>query len=113
MNPENGAILALVGGFNFYDSMYNRATQSIRQAGSAFKPFIYLAALNDGMSAATIINDAPIVFADEGLEGIWRPNNDNMKFNGPTRLREGLYRSRNLVSIRVLRRLVSTRPWTS
>ncbi|WP_252176564.1 penicillin-binding protein 1A [Endozoicomonas sp. 4G] len=105
MNPENGAILALVGGFNFYDSMYNRATQSIRQAGSAFKPFIYLAALNDGMSAATIINDAPIVFADEGLEGIWRPNNDNMKFNGPTRLREGLYRSRNLVSIRVLREI--------
>ncbi|KEQ18937.1 penicillin-binding protein 1A [Endozoicomonas numazuensis] len=103
MNPENGAILALVGGFNFYDSMYNRATQAIRQAGSAFKPFVYLAALNEGLTASTIINDAPVVFADEGLEGTWRPNNDNMKFNGPMRLREGLYRSRNLISIRILR----------
>ncbi|WP_062267214.1 penicillin-binding protein 1A [Endozoicomonas arenosclerae] len=103
MNPENGAILALVGGFNFYDSMYNRSTQAIRQAGSAFKPFVYLAALNEGLTASTIINDAPVVFADEGLEGTWRPNNDNMKFNGPMRLREGLYRSRNLISIRILR----------
>ncbi|WP_257279859.1 MULTISPECIES: penicillin-binding protein 1A [unclassified Endozoicomonas] len=105
MSPENGAILALVGGFNFYDSMYNRATQAIRQAGSAFKPFIYMAALNKGLTAATIINDAPVVFTDQGLEGIWRPNNDNMKFNGPTRLRVGLYRSRNLISIRILRQI--------
>lgn len=103
LNPENGSILALVGGFNFYDSMYNRATQAVRQAGSAFKPFVYASAIANGMTAATIINDAPIVFADEGLEDSWRPNNDNMKFNGPMRLREGLYRSRNLVSIRVLR----------
>ena len=103
MNPEDGGILALVGGFNFYDSMYNRATQAVRQAGSAFKPFIYAAAIDRGMTAATIINDAPVVFADNQLEDSWRPNNDNMKFNGPMRLREGLYRSRNLVSIRVLR----------
>lgn len=103
MDPEDGAILSLVGGFNFFDSMYNRATQAIRQAGSSFKPFIYAAALNGGLSAATIVNDAPVVFADEGLEGTWRPNNDNMKFNGPMRLREGLYRSRNLISIRILR----------
>ena len=103
MDPEDGGILALVGGFNFYDSMYNRATQAVRQAGSSFKPFIYASAIDNGMTAATIINDAPVVFADDQLEDSWRPNNDNMKFNGPMRLREGLYRSRNLVSIRVLR----------
>ncbi|USE35325.1 penicillin-binding protein 1A [Endozoicomonas sp. SCSIO W0465] len=105
MNPENGAILALVGGYNFYNSMYNRATQAIRQAGSSFKPFVYAAAIANGMTAATIVNDAPIVFDDANLEDSWRPNNDNMKFNGPMRLREGLYRSRNLVSIRVLRQV--------
>lgn len=103
INPETGGLLALVGGYNFYESMYNRATQSVRQAGSSFKPFIYAAALANGMTAATMINDAPIVTADNQLEDSWRPNNDNMRFNGPTRLREGLYRSRNLVSIRVLR----------
>ncbi|WP_067581669.1 penicillin-binding protein 1A [Endozoicomonas ascidiicola] len=103
MHPDNGAVLALVGGYNFYDSMYNRATQAVRQAGSSFKPFVYASALANGMTPATIINDAPIVFDDAQLEDSWRPNNDNMKFNGPMRLREGLYRSRNLVSIRVLR----------
>ncbi|PJE79814.1 Penicillin-binding protein 1A [invertebrate metagenome] len=103
MDPENGSILSLVGGFNFYDSMYNRAIQAVRQAGSAFKPFVYAAGIANGMTAATIINDAPVVFQDDnGLEGPWRPNNDNMRFNGPMRLREGLYRSRNMVSIRVL-----------
>ncbi|MDP0588284.1 MAG: penicillin-binding protein 1A [Candidatus Endonucleobacter bathymodioli] len=102
INPNDGSILALVGGFSFYDSMYNRATQAIRQAGSAFKPFIYAAALANGMTAATIINDAPIVFNNDTMEDAWRPNNDNMRFNGPMRLREGLYRSRNLISIRVL-----------
>lgn len=105
IHPENGAILALVGGYNFYDSMYNRATQAVRQAGSSFKPFIYASAIANGMTAATIINDAPIIFDDANLEDSWRPNNDNMKFNGPMRLREGLYRSRNLVSIRILRRV--------
>lgn len=105
MQPQDGAILSLVGGYNYYNSMYNRATQAVRQTGSSFKPFIYAAALANGMTAATIINDAPIVFDDAGLEDSWRPNNDNMKFNGPTRLREGLYRSRNLVSIRILRQI--------
>ncbi len=103
MNPENGGILALIGGFNFYGSMYNRATQAVRQAGSSFKPFVYSSAIANGMTAATIINDAPVVFDDNDLEDSWRPNNDNMRFNGPMRLREGLYRSRNLVSIRILR----------
>ena len=105
LQPDNGAILSLVGGYNYFDSMYNRATQAVRQTGSSFKPFIYAAALANGMTAATVINDAPIVFDDAGLEDSWRPNNDNMKFNGPTRLREGLYRSRNLVSIRILRQI--------
>lgn len=105
MQPKNGAILALVGGFNFYDSMYNRATQAVRQAGSSFKPFIYSSAIANGLTAATIINDAPVVFDDNGLEEAWRPNNDNMRFSGPMRLREGLYRSRNLVSIRILRQV--------
>ena len=105
MQPNDGAITAIVGGFNFYDSNYNRATQANRQVGSAFKPFVYGAALNKGLTAATIINDAPLVFADNQLESYWRPQNDNQKFYGPTRLRTGLYRSRNLVSIRVLQQI--------
>ncbi len=104
MKPADGAITAIVGGFNFYDSKYNRVTQANRQVGSAFKPFVYAAALNRGMTAATIVNDAPLVFNDDQLESHWRPQNDNQKFYGPTRLRKGLYRSRNLVSIRVLQR---------
>lgn len=104
LNPNNGAIQALVGGFNFQKSKYNRATQSTRQPGSNFKPFIYAAALNKGYSLATQVNDAPIVVSDPSLGegGLWRPRNDNLKFNGPTRLKEGLIRSRNLVSIRIL-----------
>ena len=105
MQPNDGAITAIVGGFNFYDSNYNRATQANRQVGSAFKPFVYGAALDKGLTAATIINDAPLVFADNQLESYWRPQNDNQKFYGPTRLRTGLYRSRNLVSIRVLQQI--------
>lgn len=104
LDPQNGAINALVGGFDFYESKYNRATHGSRQIGSAFKPFIYSAAIDGGMTAATLINDAPVVFTDDQLEDYWRPQNDNMKFYGPTRLRKGLYRSRNLVSIRVLKR---------
>ena len=105
MQPNDGAITAIVGGFNFYGSNYNRATQANRQIGSAFKPFVYGAALDKGLTAATIINDAPLVFADNQLESYWRPQNDNQKFYGPTRLRTGLYRSRNLVSIRVLQQI--------
>ena len=101
--PENGAILSLVGGFDFRYSHFNRATQALRQPGSNFKPFIYTAALENGMTPATIINDAPIVFDDDLLESTWRPENDSGKFYGPTRLRKALYLSRNLVSIRALR----------
>jgi penicillin-binding protein 1A len=104
LNPSNGAIKALVGGFNYQKSKYNRATQSTRQPGSVFKPFIYSAALNKGYTLATQINDAPIVIDDpsQGEGGLWRPHNDNLKFNGPTRLKDALARSRNMVSIRIL-----------
>jgi len=105
LNPTNGAILSLVGGFDFNQSHFNRVTQAKRQPGSNFKPFIYTAALENGMTAATIINDAPIVFDDENLESTWRPENDGGRFDGPTRLRKALYRSRNLVSIRILQEI--------
>ncbi|OUU39129.1 MAG: peptidase [Cellvibrionales bacterium TMED49] len=103
--PNNGAITAMVGGFDYKHSNFNRVTQATRQPGSNFKPFIYASALKNGFTAATLINDAPVVFNDEKLEKTWRPENDGGKFFGPTRLREALYRSRNLVSIRLLRRL--------
>ncbi|WP_415886707.1 penicillin-binding protein 1A [Neptuniibacter sp. QD37_6] len=103
LNPKDGSIVSLVGGFNFTHNKFNRSTQAIRQPGSNFKPFIYAAALAKGYSAASLINDAPIVFHDKNLEGNWRPENSSRKFYGPTRLREALYKSRNLVSIRLLR----------
>lgn len=102
LDPDDGAIRALVGGYDFYSSKFNRATQAQRQPGSSFKPFVYSAALANGFTPATIVNDAPVVFADEQLEDVWRPENDSGRFYGPTRLREALVRSRNLVSIRVM-----------
>ncbi len=102
LNPENGAIEALLGGLNYQKSKFNRATQSSRQPGSSFKPFIYAAALNKGYTLATLINDAPIVVDDRGQGSLWRPHNDKLKFNGPTRLKEALVKSLNMVSIRVL-----------
>ncbi len=105
LDPNNGAIRALVGGFSFEQSNYNRAAQAKRQPGSSFKPFVYSAALDKGYTAATLVNDAPIVFADDALSQVWRPKNDNNTFLGPIRLREALYRSRNLVSIRLLQDL--------
>jgi penicillin-binding protein 1A len=103
IDPNNGHIKSLVGGFDFKQSHFNRATQAERQPGSNFKPFIYNAALEGGLTPATLINDAPIVFNDSSLENTWRPENSSGKFFGPTRLRQALYKSRNLVSIRVLR----------
>ncbi|MBU3055143.1 MAG: penicillin-binding protein 1A [Pseudomonas indica] len=102
LDPQNGAIRALVGGFSFEQSNYNRAAQAKRQPGSSFKPFLYTAALDSGFTAATMVNDAPIVFHEAGMEEAWRPKNDNNTFLGPIRLREALYKSRNLVSIRLL-----------
>ena len=102
LNPKNGSIEALVGGFNFQRSKFNRATQADRQPGSSFKPFIYAGALSKGYTLATMINDAPIAKDDPSQEGLWRPHNANNQFSGPTRLKAGLTSSRNLVSIRVL-----------
>lgn len=102
MDTESGAVTAMVGGFDFTQSRFNRAEQATRQAGSVFKPFVYMAALERGYTPATIINDAPVVFEDQQLEDVWRPQNSSGTFYGPTRLREGLYKSRNLISIRVL-----------
>ncbi|KTD82917.1 penicillin-binding protein 1A [Legionella waltersii] len=102
MDPKNGAIQVLVGGFNFQKSKFNRATQSSRQPGSSFKPFVYAAALNNGYTLATLINDAPIVVDDPSQPNLWRPHNVNLKFNGPTRLKQALVQSKNLVSIRIL-----------
>ena len=105
LNPDNGALYALIGGYDYFMSKFNRATQAKRQPGSGFKPIIYSGALDHGLNAATIINDAPIVFEDSSLERTWRPENYSEKFFGPTRLREGIVKSRNLVSIRVLQRM--------
>ncbi|EMP53884.1 penicillin-binding protein [Marinobacter santoriniensis NKSG1] len=105
LKAETGAIEALSGGYSFNQSKYNRAIQAARQPGSNFKPFLYLMALNNGKTPATIYNDAPIVFDDSKLETSWRPQNSSGQFYGPTRLREALYTSRNIVSIRLLRDL--------
>ena len=103
LDPLDGAVRALVGGYDFYYSKFNRVTQAKRQPGSGFKAFIYSAALDNGFTPASLINDAPVVFDDPSLEGAWRPENYSGKFFGPTRLRYALTKSRNLVSIRLLR----------
>jgi penicillin-binding protein 1A len=105
LNPDNGAIVSIVGGLGFEQSKFNRATQAQRQPGSNFKPFIYSAAFEHGFTPATIINDAPIVLEGSSQDDLWRPENDEGKFYGPTRLRWALTKSRNLVSIRLLQRL--------
>jgi penicillin-binding protein 1A len=102
LDPLDGAIRALVGGFDFGASHFNRATQARRQPGSSFKPFIYASALERGFTAASVFHDAPLVFNAPSQEEHWRPENDPGDFYGPMRLREALYLSRNLVSIRVL-----------
>jgi penicillin-binding protein 1A len=102
LDPENGAIRSLVGGFSFGRSKFNRATQSERNPGSSFKPFVYSSAFEKGFTPASIVNDAPIVFEIPGVEKAWRPQNDNETFSGPIRLREAMVRSKNLVSIRIL-----------
>jgi penicillin-binding protein 1A len=102
LNPQNGQILAMIGGFDFQNSNFNRITNALRQPGSSFKPFIYSAALEKGYTLASIINDAPIVIENPTDNSLWRPQNDTGRFYGPTRLRDALVHSRNLVSIRLL-----------
>ncbi len=105
LDPRDGAVRALQGGFDFSRNKFNRAVQAKRQPGSNFKPFIYSAALGSGLTPASLINDAPVVFEDTSLEASWRPENYSGKFFGPTRLRVALTKSRNLVSIRLLERV--------
>ncbi|MFC1702529.1 penicillin-binding protein 1A, partial [Pseudomonadota bacterium] len=105
LSPLDGSIKALVGGYDYARSKFNRVVQSRRQPGSGFKPFIYSAALAKGKTTASIVNDAPIVFSDAELERDWKPQNYSEKFFGPTRLREAMVNSRNLVSIRLLREI--------
>jgi penicillin-binding protein 1A len=102
LNPQDGGIVAMVGGFDFQSSKFNRITNAQRQPGSSFKPFIYSAALDKGFTLATVINDAPIVIENPDDNTLWRPQNDTHRFYGPTRLRDALIHSRNLVSIRLL-----------
>jgi penicillin-binding protein 1A len=102
LSPVDGSIQALVGGFDYQLNKYNRAVQSNRQPGSNFKPFIYSAAIDAGFTPATIVNDAPIVRADSSLEDVWRPKNSGDRYLGPIPMRQALYQSRNLSSIRIL-----------
>ena len=102
VDPFDGAVTALTGGFDFTTSKFNRARQAYRQPGSSFKPFIYSAALEYGNTPATVILDAPVVINSSELEAVWRPINYSGRFYGPTRMREALKRSMNLVSVRLL-----------
>ena len=103
LDPEDGSIAALVGGFDYFTNKYNRATQAKRQPGSGFKPFLYSAAMENGFTPATTLLDAPVVMEGQGIESSWRPENHGGSFGGPTRLRQALALSRNLVTIRLLR----------
>ena len=105
LDPHDGSILSLVGGYDFFLSKFNRVEQASPLLGSNFKPFLYAAAFSEGFTPASLINDAPIIFEDDALEEKWKPRNASGKFYGPTRLREGLLESRNLVSVRLLREI--------
>jgi len=105
MDPTDGAVVAMVGGFDYDASKYNRATQAHRQAGSSFKPFIYSAALENGFTTATVVPNAPVVLNDAANGQVWRPHNFEGDFSGPTRLRNALAHSLNLVTIRVLQQM--------
>jgi penicillin-binding protein 1A len=105
LDTHDGAVQSLVGGFDFARSKFNRVVQALRQPGSNFKPFVYSAALDNGFTPASFVNDAPIVFDAPGLDSAWRPENYTGTYYGPTRLRDALANSRNLVSIRLMREL--------
>ena len=102
LDPGDGGINSLAGGFDFTTSKFNRVSQAFRQPGSSFKPFIYSAALEHGNTAATVIIDTPVVISSSELEAVWRPTEYSGRFYGPTRMREALVRSMNLVSVRLL-----------
>ena len=101
IDPHTGRVLAMAGGFSFRASVFNRATQAVRQPGSAFKPLVYLAALEQGMTPSTIVLDAPFVADQGGGRGKWKPGNYTKTFYGPTPMRVGIEKSRNLMTIRL------------
>ncbi|MBZ0252139.1 MAG: PBP1A family penicillin-binding protein, partial [Candidatus Methylomirabilis sp.] len=103
LDPHTGAIRAMVGGYDFEKSKFNRAVQAVRQPGSAFKPIVYAAALDKGFTPATIVIDAPIVYDDPWLNDVWKPKNFDQKFHGPTTVRKAISASRNVVTIKVLK----------
>ncbi|WP_349887575.1 peptidoglycan glycosyltransferase/peptidoglycan DD-transpeptidase MrcA [Pantoea ananatis] len=103
LDPANGAVRALVGGFDFNQSMFNRATQALRQVGSNIKPFLYTAAMDRGLTLASILNDVPISRWDAGAGADWRPKNSPPTYDGPIRLRQGLGKSKNVVMVRAMR----------
>ena len=105
IDPKSGEVVALVGGYSFEDSQFNRATQAMRQPGSAFKPIVYSTALDNGFTPSTVLLDAPIVYTDDTTDKVWKPENFEGVFYGPTLLRTALCKSRNLVTIRVAQRL--------
>ena len=106
LNPMNGAIKAIAGGFDFHQSEYNRATQAKRQPGSGFKPVIYATALQEGLTLASVINDSPIIITKgTRKERAWRPQNYSHRYYGPTRIRAALYKSRNIISIRLMQKV--------
>ncbi|SFR14715.1 MULTISPECIES: peptidoglycan glycosyltransferase/peptidoglycan DD-transpeptidase MrcA [unclassified Enterobacter] len=103
INPQNGALIALVGGFDFNQSKFNRATQALRQVGSNIKPFLYTAAMDKGLTLASILNDVPISRWDAGAGSDWQPKNSPAEYAGPIRLRQGLGQSKNVVMVRAMR----------
>lgn len=105
MKPETGEVLALVGGYSFHKSQFNRATQARRQPGSAFKPIVYSTAIDNGFTPSTLVLDAPIVYANDEQGKLWRPENFEGTYEGPTLLRTALVKSKNLVTIRVAQKL--------
>jgi penicillin-binding protein 1A len=111
VDPKDGAIVALVGGFDFFQSKFNRVVQARRQPGSGFKPFIYAAAFDKGYTPASVVLDAPVVIDEEGKEQAWRPKEFESRFAGPVRLREALAQSKNLVSVRLMREIGGDYTW--
>ena len=115
VEPGSGRVRALVGGFDFTRSPFNRVTQAWRQAGSSIKPFLYSAALEHGVMPGTLVNDAPLFTPQEGAVTDWQPRNADGRFDGPLSVRQGLARSKNMVSLRLLQQigLDNARPWMS
>jgi penicillin-binding protein 1A len=111
VDPRDGAVVALVGGFDYFQSKFNRVTQARRQPGSGFKPFVYAAAFDKGYTPASVVLDAPIVIDETGTEQAWRPKENENRFFGPIRLREALVHSRNLVSVRLMRAIGGDYTW--